>query len=298
MATATATATAMATGDAGPRQRSPRRRRRRLQRRDRNDEDDDCDGRSDEGETICAQELPFANAICASDDEAGARCELRSCLDGYLQCEGDVGCATPVSATNCGVCGRTCGENETCLKKAGETEFDCSTDGCDDEAPALCDGTCTDLSSSLAHCGACTVEPNEIHACGSAADHGMPACEDGACDLNCVGSYRSCDDETPEPGTPEYANGCEVDTNTSVLHCGRCDNPCPTDGPHTEAYCEQGMCKTRCEGVYLDCDDEIPGCEIKADTAAYCYSCNVACSGLSNACCANKRACGAVGCLL
>jgi hypothetical protein len=254
-----------------------------------NGEDDDCDDRTDEGVEICPQDLPFAVTACMPDTDAGASCQFVRCTEGYLRCDGDEGCETAISGTDCGQCDRECGAGQRCTKEPGDTEFDCMDGACDEALPNLCGITCTDFQTSPQHCGGCDEPPNEIHACGPAPDHAAPSCEAGECALNCVGSFRSCDDQEPAPGTPEYTNGCETDTNSSALHCGRCDNPCPTAGPNTEAYCEEGMCKTRCMGDFLECDDEVDGCETPVGRDD-CYACNKACSALLQ-CCASQRDC-------
>jgi len=244
--------------------------------------------------------LPFATSACLPNGDGGVSCQFAACTDGNLRCPGDVGCETEISGSNCGACGNACEENELCVQLAGSDQFDCSeTDMCPPGMPDRCGVTCVDLQVNLVHCGDCHFPPEQMRACAP-APHSAPRCEDGSCALNCVGSYRSCDDETPAPGTPEYANGCEVDTNSDINHCGSCGNVCSTPYSNREAYCEQGECKTRCTGTYLNCDGD-PSCETPGNTLQNCYACGNECKGLLGllpACCANRRGCGSVGCAL
>src|SRR5690606_4777396 len=70
------------------------------------------------------------------------------CQSGFGDCDGipDNGCETDLgSPENCGACGVTCAPGEHCIN---------GVCGCTPpEVP--CDGFCTDLRSSVDHCGAC-----------------------------------------------------------------------------------------------------------------------------------------------
>ena len=74
-----------------------------------------------------------------------------------------------------------------------------------------------------------------------------------------------------------------------LMRLAVCNDPCTTDEPNMEAYCANGTCKTRCVGVYLNCDDA-PGCETRGDTKDDCFGCRLECTGLST-CCATSRTC-------
>jgi hypothetical protein len=248
-----------------------------------NGEDDDCDDRTDEGADICPQDLPFAVTACMPHAGGGASCQFVRCAEGQLRCDGDEGCETAISGTNCGQCGRACSAGQRCSKEPGDIEFSCIDGACPEEQPDVCGITCTSFDNSPQHCGVCDRQ------CGPAPDHAAPTCEARACALNCVGSFRSCDDQEPAPSTPEYTNGCEIDTNTDPAHCGRCDNRCATDGPNTIAYCEQGLCKTRCMDDFIECDDGVDGCETPIGDDD-CYACDNACGALLQ-CCASQRDC-------
>jgi hypothetical protein len=79
-------------------------------------------------------------------------------------------------------------------------------------------------------------------------------------------------------------DGCEVDTNTSALHCGGCGRPCGAV-PNGSAACVGGACRVgSCAGTFRDCNGS-PGDGCEVDTAssnAHCGACNNACgSGLT-----------------
>jgi hypothetical protein len=255
-----------------------------------NGEDDDCDDRIDEGTEICPQDLPFAVAACMPEAGGGASCQFVRCTEEHLRCDGDEGCETPISGSDCGECGRECLAGQRCSKDPGDIEFNCMDGACPPGQPDLCGVMCTNFDTSPQHCGGCNEPPEDIHECDHAdPDHAEPSCEERSCALNCVGSFRSCDEQEPALGTPEYTNGCEVDTNTDRNHCGRCGNECATTGPNMVAYCEQGMCKTRCTDDFIECDDAVDGCETPIGDDD-CYACDNACGALLQ-CCANQRDC-------
>jgi hypothetical protein len=252
---------------------------------------EDCDRFIDEGDTICPQNLPFGISACGSDDAGVKGCRVVDCVEGYLDCVDDgPGCATEVSGENCGDCGTQCEEGQQCSKPPG-SGFVCMN-GCPPELPNICGSSCVDLDIDERHCGQCSdPDSGELHACAP-VDEARPSCVGGDCKLDCVDGRGSCDDEDPEPGTPEFDNGCEINTDTNAQHCGGCGKVCPTDGVHTVAYCEDGMCKTRCEANFLNCDGA-PGCEASALDNDHCGSCQVKCGGLLNttSCCGAPPKC-------
>lgn len=78
----------------------------------------------------------------------------------------------------------------------------------------LCDGTCTDVSSSADHCGACD------NACGVGE-----TCVDGVCDTCAEDAKTDCD-------------GTCADLMRDASNCGVCGEVCGDEAP----YCIQGEC--------------------------------------------------------
>jgi hypothetical protein len=166
-----------------------------------NERDDDCDGMIDEGFELqtdpancgrCGITCSFANAtpLCAA-----GRCRFDACATGHVDLDG-----VPQNGCECAL---TNNAQEIC-------------DGQDND----CDGTADqgfDLSSDIAHCGACGQACSFANA-GATCDQGtckMTTCQPGHLDL----------DRVPR-------NGCEyacVPSNGGLEICDREDNDCDGD---------------------------------------------------------------------
>ncbi|MGK3992346.1 hypothetical protein [Sorangium sp. So ce1024] len=266
----------------------------------------------------CNVACDFANA---SETCAAGECVFGACDDGYADCDGDLtnGCEVDLRASldHCGACGTPCaypGAAAACL--AGV----CVMGACD-AGRANCDGDpangCeVNTDTSLAHCGGCNIAcalPNASESClggtcvlGDCADgfancDGNPAngcevntdtslahcgscgatcalanasesCVDGDCVLGaCNAGFADCDGNT--------ANGCEVNTSTSLANCGGCGTVCAL--PNAAEACLGGTCVlTACEPGFVNCDgDPANGCEVNtASDLAHCGGCNIACA--------------------
>jgi hypothetical protein len=101
----------------------------------------------------------------------------------------------------------------------------------------------------------------------------------GSAGDNCSLSQKSCD------GVPE--NGCETDTNTSLLHCGGCDAPC--DPKHVVGLaCEFGTCRyDTCQNGWCQGGN---GCEAALGTDTNCTACGDVCPAQTPFCVANSCA--------
>ncbi|MEZ4406312.1 MAG: hypothetical protein R3A52_07550 [Polyangiales bacterium] len=126
-------------------------------------------------------------------------------------------------------------------------------------------GPCVDTATDPNNCGACG------RSCGFA--NATPSCASGACALGaCNTGFANCD------GAP--MNGCEVNTASSLNHCGGCAQRC--DGVQNAArVCQGGRCDyTACEMGFGDCDnDRANGCEANLRASvAHCGGCGRACS--------------------
>lgn len=141
--------------------------------------------------------------------------------------------------------------------------------GCGAENKA-CDGACVSVDDPRYGCSPETCAP-------CALPHAVARCTPGphACTVaSCVGTWDDCDDRTD--------NGCETDLTADVMHCGRCDQPCPVPYAAEPACGAVGCYIRRCTTDRGDCDGEFSnGCEINLKTSReHCGSCGVACEGL------------------
>lgn len=116
----------------------------------------------------------------------------------------------------------------------------CASGKCTDNCPSgttNCNGTCAVLSEDEANCGQCGKQ------CLGGPNAG-PECNGGQCRLSCFQGFGDCDSV--------FNNGCEVDTNQDVKHCGGCDKPCFQPPPGAAGpVCVGGGCgcatgKTQC----------------------------------------------------
>jgi hypothetical protein len=256
------------------------------------------------------------DAACAPGANATARCEAgrcaRTCTAGFADCDGNAanGCEadTRTSATHCGGCGMTCAlagatarcDNGACAVAACATgRGDCdgnAANGCEVDTrsanthcgacgnacasgrvcamgactltcpggQSVCGDGCFDLATSVSHCGRCD---NACSAPGAAS-----RCTAGVCGIAaCIGSAADCDGSA--------TNGCEVDTATSVAHCGRCGAMCAL--ANATAACAGGACRVAsCTTGFGDCDNTAGnGCETDTRTSdAHCGACGRACA--------------------
>jgi len=201
----------------------------------------------------CGTQCRLANATAAC---AAGRCTVGMCNAGSGNCDmsDDNGCETELqtSPTHCGACGNACPMGQVCTAgmcacPAGQT---------------LCAGRCVSTQTDNAHCGACNnacpagqscmagacvcpmgltfcamrcvdTQTDLMHCgmCGRACSgvNGTPSCVGGACGIACNTGFGNCN--------MDASDGCEVNLNTSDLHCGACGNACPMG-----AACVNGLC--------------------------------------------------------
>lgn len=127
----------------------------------------------------------------------------------------------------------------------------------------LCGGRCIDTSSDVRNCGTCgTTCPS-----GSGA---ITTCTMGACGLMCAPDFANCN--------MMAGDGCEVDTRTDTMNCGRCGTTC-TGGAHATAACTMGTCRQTCETNFFDCNNmAADGCEIDGrEDVNNCGGCGQTC---------------------
>jgi hypothetical protein len=220
-----------------------------------------CETLCSAGESICDGACVNPNDDAAHCGACGQACEAgQACIDGEcgLLCShgttlcGDDCVHIDHNPAHCGACDNACAEGETCTE--GQCAMVCS------QGTTLCAGECVHTDHNPAHCGACDT------ACG-----GDEVCVEGACQRFC-----------PE-GTVECGDRC-VTTANDPEHCGACDNACPA-GDRMVAICGGGVCSTRCEDGFGDCNgDAGDGCEIDLESEmAHCGACDNACPEPANA---------------
>ncbi len=244
---------------------------------------------------VCS--FPHASAQCSN-----GTCALGVCDTGYADCDGVAanGCEvnTQTSAANCGACGAACDSTHGVAScSGGHCGIACQPGfaDCNDNPVDGCEAAITNNVASCGACGAtCSVshgnpacngticqvaqcEPgwgdcNGQYADGceqqlvTTADCGLcgnpcsPAnatgtCATGTCVIaSCNPGYLDCD------GDP--TNGCEVNLNIDVNHCGSCAVKCPSPG--CTPKCTTGVCgcSTCTTPGTADCDgDPGNGCE-------------------------------------
>jgi hypothetical protein len=212
---------------------------------------------------------PNTTPTCA-DGACGATCNA-----GFGDCDGDAsnGCEAALSGdrANCGRCGNSCptptnAQSAACT--SGACAFTCRAPfaDCDGDATNGCE---VDPRVTPAHCGVCG------NAC-PARPNARATCASGACGFTCETGFADCDGDA--------SNGCEVDTRSSLPHCGRCANRCTVSGG-TPA-CINGACAVAtCGQGFADCDgDPGNGCEtdLRANPAN-CGACGNLCPTRGNA---------------
>ncbi|MBP6833267.1 MAG: hypothetical protein KA978_20935 [Deltaproteobacteria bacterium] len=195
--------------------------------------------------------------VCGRACTGGTSCQGRSCAcpTGQTACSGTCR-ALQTDNNNCGICGRVCGGGTVC--SAGVCTSTCA-------APTTnCSGVCRDLQNDANHCGACG------RAC--TRTNGVAGCASGACALAaCNSGFGNCDGVD--------ANGCEVNTGTSVSNCGVCGNTCQL--ANAAASCVAGRCtRGTCVAGFANCDGiDSNGCEVNtvAGDINNCGACNNRC---------------------
>jgi len=218
----------------------------------------------------CGNVCDLANS---SETCANGACAVGMCNAGFGNCDGQTpnGCETNLSTAvgNCGICGNVCNlanANEGCAAGA------CTVASCE---PGFgnCDGLAangceTNLSTAVGNCGTCG------NVCDLASAN--EACTNGVCGIaTCQAGFDNCDGQT--------ANGCEININANVNHCGSCGNVCNL--ANASEGCTGGACTVAsCDAGSGNCDNlAANGCEISiATNVNHCGSCGNVCD-LANA---------------
>jgi hypothetical protein len=124
----------------------------------------------------------------------------------------------------------------------------------------VCDGTCLDPASSVAHCGA--TAGCQGAAAGRACQPGE-ICAAGVCVLSCTAGFLICDGVCTDPMTsPRH---CGATGDCAGARAGGCD-----DG----AACRDGACVASCAAPMTACPD---GCFDTRIDPGHCGGCGQAC---------------------
>ncbi len=238
-----------------------------------NDGFGDCDDDADTGcEAVLTSDTSHCGAcdvVCTNEHGRTLCVEgecVPTCTTGFADCDEDPsnGCEADLmtSLSNCGVCGERCRPEHatgTCVEGTCEAECDDGFADCNGDAA---DGCEADLTSPET-CGSCTTHCSD--------NGGTPVCNDsGECETRC------------DPGRGDCINGaldgCETNTNASVIHCGMCGHICPT-AVGTPA-CFDGVCGvSTCTDPRAECDgDDDTTCETDVtDDPSNCGACGTEC---------------------
>jgi hypothetical protein len=229
----------------------------------------DCDGLASNGCEVdtgtdathcgsCANRCSLANSTGAC--VAGA-CTVGACAPSFANCDGDLanGCEVDLRTTpaHCGTCAIRCAyANAAAVCHDGACAFgtcNAGFDNCDGDAANGCE---VETASNPASCGVCGRVCDRANA--------TAVCSNGACRIGrCDPGAANCDGSD--------ANGCEVDTNLSVAHCGACGRACSL--PQATPVCESGVCAVAaCSPSYANCNGApADGCEV--DTRSNVLNC-------------------------
>ncbi len=205
---------------------------------------------------------------CPTRSNATATCTASACgmncNADFGNCDGNAanGCERDLRTdnANCGVCGNVCTGGRVCQSSL-----------CTCPAGRVpCQGVCVDTTSDSSNCGACGTVCNLQNA--------TPTCQNSACRVaSCATNFANCD------GNP--ANGCEVDTRSSIAHCGMCGRACASG-----QVCSSGSCTISCGGgTPTPCSGT---CVSTVTNLAHCGGCGVVCPTRANA----ARTCTASSC--
>lgn len=204
-------------------------------------------------------------------------CELDGCDPAMADCDMNEvnGCEVGLlgNVEHCGSCLISCVKANTdsfcnggscnvtgCLNNHGDCNLQAS-DGCE-----------TNLANTMEHCGGCNLACNLQHASESCVPHQVTGL--GVCVLgNCEAGYENCN--------LTQSDGCEVDLNTDLNHCGGCFDECDLDNASED--CVGGNCQLdQCDDGYDNCNNiAMDGCEVDLSSDAdHCGTCGTDCSVL------------------
>lgn len=259
-------------------------------------------------------------------------CNLTTgCATGFAHCgtTASTGCETNINdPAHCGDCTTACAEPTPMCTANPAGGFHCAND-CAAPTGTRCESQCVNATTDPLHCGSCTnacpVPTSDGHAtctdsaCGIACDAGFHACGNacssntavatcgtsctpcsvpahaiatcsatGTCGFTCDTGFADCDNDP--------ANGCEVDTTSSIASCGTCGHAC--SNANGTPNCTNGTCAVACTTGFADCDnDPANGCEVDTNNSvASCGACGNACTAANGTPSCANGSCGIGAC--
>ena len=106
------------------------------------------------------------------------------------------------------------------------------------------DGCEANPQTDVANCGGCGRSCAAVH---------LAACVAGACSGACNAGFGDCNSN-------KLADGCEINLNTDVMHCGACPTTCSTN--NLTPTCIGGVCGGTCTVGHVNCNNDLSdGCE-------------------------------------
>jgi hypothetical protein len=197
----------------------------------------------------CGNSCVTANATAACINSA---CAIGMCNQGFADCDKLVvnGCEidTAMDLANCGGCGKVCAvANGTPVCTMGACTIGGCTKNFSDCDKMVGDGCEVNYTVDVNNCGGCNMK------CQAVAN-ATASCGGAMCKAICANGFVDCD--------MQYANGCEVSTQTDVNNCGGCGKVCVL--ANATPKCTAGACGVAaCIGAFSDCNGiAADGCEV------------------------------------
>lgn len=177
----------------------------------------------------------------SEDDESTCELPRKMCDDQ---------CVSLDDPRYCGSCDHDC----TKLPNVVPDQVSCSDQGECILSLQACRNEYADCATDLEDgCETSITTSSDCGECGSACPSETPLCSETSKNSDGMSVYE-CVIECEDP-TPNQCGSTCVNTNTSPIHCGRCDNDCSavTDGT---PICDNGSCDFVCESDWHRCDDQ------------------------------------------
>ena len=264
-----------------------------------------CVYSSTAGDFVCSFECnaPWADCNASAVDwcETDTSLSTAHCLACNNVCPVPANGSAVCTATGCDIvcdinyhrCGNQCRANSD-ISYCGAACEDCTQNLHNNDQAACIAGSCSyscvtgysDCNSDIGTpagdgCESNLDSPLTCHACATNCtllDHiAVVDCVTGGCAINaCEGGWGNCNTLVPD--------GCEMNLDTTVTHCGACNNNCGAKGHVTASHCADGLCEVdACVANWDDCNNSgADGCETDLGLTTSCGVCGNDCEAKSN----------------